>query len=165
MKTNSAGNLGATRRWLNQKASVLFLWCLFVFPLPGTGSILATPIYLDSGTSGSFIFGQSYNETRAVDVTVLSPVDLLVDSMTLSGIVGSGPADAVIYNSANGSLIASATGNVVNGTVTVPISVTLIPGDEYRIGFYGILRQGNFFLPASFWLYRVVRLIADQRRV
>jgi hypothetical protein len=109
----------------------------------------ATIIYMDSGTSGSYISDQSYNETRAVDVTVLSPLNLTVSSMTLSGIAGSGLAEAVIYDSNTQSLIASAQGNLTGGTITLSISATLVSGDEYRIGFYGQLDDGTFFIPGS----------------
>jgi len=40
---------------------------------------------LISGATGTSISGQSYNETRAVDVTVLSPSDLAVEQMVLDG--------------------------------------------------------------------------------
>ena len=109
----------------------------------------ATTIYLDSGISGSFIAGQSYNETRAADVTVLSPLNLAVSSMTLNGINGSGTAEAVIYDSNTQLLIASAQGTLTGGTITLPISATLVSGDEYRIGFYGFLGSGTFFEPGS----------------
>jgi len=110
----------------------------------------ATTIYLDSGGSGSFIAGQSYNETRAADVTVLSPLNLAVSSMTLSGINGSGTAEAVIYDSNTQLLVASAQGTLTGGTITLPISATLVSGDEYRIGFYGLLGSGSGFLPSTF---------------
>ena len=93
--------------------------------------------------------GQSYNETRALDVSVLSPMDLIVQSMTLDGINGSGLAKAVIYDSSTHSLIASAQGTVTSGTVTVPISARLASGDDYLIGFYGMLGSGDF-LQADF---------------
>jgi len=110
----------------------------------------ATTIYLDSGGSGSFTAGQSYNETRAADVTVLSPVNLDVTSMTLNGIDGSGTAKAVIYDSNTQLLVASAQGTLTGGTITLPISATLVSGDEYRIGFYGLLSDGTGFLPSTF---------------
>lgn len=111
----------------------------------------ATTIYLDSGVSGSLTGLQSYNETRAVDVSVLSPENLTVTSMTLSGIYGIGDdASALIYDS-TGNLIASSSGNVMNdGTVTVSISATLISGDEYQIGFSGDLLSGALFDPGSY---------------
>ncbi len=109
--------------------------------LPGS-LVAATTIYMDSGTSDSYIADQSYNETRAVDVTVLSSVDLNVSSMTLSGIGGSGLAKAVIYDSNTQLLIASAQGTLTGGTITLPISATLRSGGEYRIGFYGLLGYG-----------------------
>lgn len=113
------------------------------------GPVPAATIYVASGTSGTWMPGQSYNETRAVDVTVLSPADLLVSSITLSGIGGGGLTRAVIYDSNTQMLIASAQGSVSGGTITLPISATLNSGDEYRIGFYGYLGNGTFFIPGS----------------
>jgi len=110
----------------------------------------ATIISLDSGVGGSFLAGQSYNETRAADVTVLSPLNLQVSSMTLSGIGGSGTAKEVIYDSNTQALVASAQGALTGGTITLSISATLVSGDEYRIGFYGLLGNGTKFLPSSF---------------
>ena len=109
----------------------------------------ATTIDLTSGVSGTYIAGQSYNETRAVDVTVLSPLSLYVSSMTLSGIDGTGIAKAVIYDSNTQALIASAQGDLTGGTITLSISATLSSGGEYRIGFYGLLGSGTFFQPGS----------------
>ena len=116
---------------------------------PVTNNAPVTSIYVYSGIGGSFLAGQSYNETRAVDVTVLSPVSLIATSMTLSGINGDGLAEAVIYDSNSQSLIASAQGNLTGGTITLPISATLVSGGKYRIGFYGQLGTGTFFLPDS----------------
>jgi hypothetical protein len=110
----------------------------------------ATIINLDSGGSGSFTTNQSYNETRAADVTVLSPVNLEVTSMTLNGIGGTGVATAVIYNTSTESLIASVSGTLTGGTITLPISAMLVSGGDYRIGFFGDLHNGDGFLPSSF---------------
>ena len=109
-------------------------------------------INMESGTSGTVFGGQSYNETRAVDVTVLSALNLSVSSMTLSGINGTGTAEAVIYNSNTQALIASATGTLTGGTITLPISATLVPGGDYRIGFYGLLGSGTEFEPNGWTL-------------
>ena len=139
-----------TRKYRGPGAKVLPQFCVAIsIFVAGTGLAAATTIYMDSGTSGSFIAGQSYNETRAVDVTVLSPVNLAVSSMTLSGIGGSGLAEAVIYDSNTQLLIASAQGSLTGGTITLPISATLLSGDEYRIGFSGLLNSGTFFVPPS----------------
>lgn len=110
-------------------------------------------INVNSGTTGSYVPIQSYNETRAVDVTVLSPVNLTVTSLTLSGIGGIGDtATALIYNYNTEQLIASASGNVGSGgTVTVSISgTTLVSGDQYQIGFSGNLDDGTLFNPGSY---------------
>jgi hypothetical protein len=139
-----------TRQYRGPGAKVLPQFCVAISILVvGTGLAAATTINMDSGTSGSFIAGQSYNETRAVDVTVLSPVNLGVSSMTLSGINGSALAKAVIYDFNTQSLIASAQGTLTGGTITLPISATLVSGHEYRIGFFGSLSSGSFFQPGS----------------
>lgn len=146
MKTHMS--VHQTRKYRGPGAKVLPQFCVAIsIFIAGTGLAAATTIYMDSGTTGSFISDQSYNETRAVDVTVLSPVNLQVSSMTLSGIGGSGLAEAVIYDSNTRSLIASAQGTLTGGTITLSISTTLLSGDEYRIGFFGHLGSGTFFQP------------------
>ena len=112
-----------------------------------------TTISVTSGASGSPALGQSYNETRAVDVTVLSPVDLLVQSMTLTGFTAhpSATIGARIYDTTTQALIASTTTTTSSGgPVTLPISAILDTGDEYRIGFYAVVGTANFFDPSSF---------------
>jgi hypothetical protein len=135
------------RRLVHGKASSHIAIGAAVFAL-GAQVASATIISLDSGGSGSFLAGQSYNETRAADVTVLSPLNLAVTSMTLSGINGSGTAKAVIYDSNTQALLASAQGTLTGGTITLSISATLVSGDEYRIGFYGLLGSGTEFVPS-----------------
>lgn len=114
-------------------------------------------INLTSGTAGSYMSDQSYNETHAADVTVLAGTDLLVESMTLAGFSYGPSTSAVvgarIYNTSTQQLIASA--NVTDssgGSVTVPISAILVPGGDYRVGFFAATTppkggQGTFFLP------------------
>ena len=128
----------------------------------GANLASAVTVYLDSGSSGSLTgVPQSYNETRAVDVTVLSGVDLLVESMTLDGFDGSGIATSAtlgarIYDTSTQLLIASANVTVSSvGPVTVPISATLVSGDDYRVGFFAVTTPPNngeatLFEPASF---------------
>jgi hypothetical protein len=119
----------------------------------GAGVAHAIPISVISGTSGSFMPGQSYNETRAVEVTVLSPENLLVESMTLAGFNENGKSVVVgarIYDTSTHSLIASANANATAGPVTVPISAILVSGDEYSIGFFGDLGSATVFAPSSF---------------
>ena len=101
-------------------------------------------INLASGVSGTITgVAQSFNETRGVDVNVISPVDLPLTSMTLhrffSGTGDSAYVGARIYNPSNGMLLASnmvSVYNVVNGAVSVPISYTLVSGRSYRISFF-----------------------------
>lgn len=154
MKTNAIIGRGQDRRNLNRKMLKVLCAATSIFVVGGTGFARdfahEIPISVISGTSGSFMAGQSYNETRAVDVTVLSQDNLLVQSMTLNGINGSGSAEAVIYDSNTHLLIASAYGTVTEGTVTVPISATLLSGGNYTIGFFGDLGSATVFLPDGF---------------
>lgn len=140
-----------TQKWRSPGAKALRQFCVAVsIYVLGIGPTAASiySVNVASGTSGSPTLGQSYNETRAVDVTVLSPLNLAVTSMTLSG-VGNGLATAVIYDSISHTLVASAQGTLTGGTITLPISATLISGDEYRIGFYGLFGSGNGFIPSG----------------
>jgi hypothetical protein len=139
-------------RSLGAKVLPLFCVAISIYVL-GIGPAAATiyAVNVASGISGSPTLGQSYNETRAVDVTVLSPLNLAVSLMTLSG-VGNGLATAVIYDSTTQLLIASAQGNLTGGTITLPISATLVSGGEYRIGFFGLFGSGNGFIPGGWTL-------------
>lgn len=101
-------------------------------------------INLASGVSGTITgAAQSFNETRGVDVNVISPTDLPITSMTLhrffSGSGDTAYVGARIYNPSNGMLLASnmvSVYNIVNGAVSVPISYTLVSGMSYRISFF-----------------------------
>lgn len=126
----------------------------------GADRAFAVTIGLTSGVGGSLMSGQSYNETRTTDVTVLSGTDLLVESMTLDGFDMGGATSALlggrIYDDATSQLIAS--GNVTiysDELVTVPISATLASGGDYRVGFYAATNPPNYgnanvFLPSVF---------------
>src|SRR5271170_7220420 len=89
-------------------------WLAVVLALGADLASAQETINLTSGTGGSLTgVPQSYNETRGVDVTVLSGTDLLVESMTLVGFDGSGIATAAvlgarIYDTSTQLLIASA---------------------------------------------------------
>ena len=91
--------------------------------------------------SGVIFDNQSFNETRAVDVQVLSPGGVRVAAMTLRRFnvgSGTGTLGARIYTS-TGSLQASADTAVGAGfdqTVTIPVSATLTAGSIYRVGFH-----------------------------
>jgi hypothetical protein len=100
----------------------------------------AVSVNLTPASAGALTPGQSFNETRAADVTVLTPGPLSVTSMTLSGLsIGTATSALVgarIYSS-TGTPIASANATVtVGGQVTIPISATLASGATYRVGFY-----------------------------
>lgn len=102
----------------------------------------AASIVLTSGVSGTLFGGQSFaGETRAVNVTVLTPQDLVVTSMRLAGLSIGGAASAFvgarIYDAVTMSLLASADLTVFSsGSVTIPISFTLASGDDYSLAFY-----------------------------
>jgi hypothetical protein len=114
----------------------------FALMLFGNEAGIAASVDVTSGTSGSLTpVGQSYNETRAVDVTELSDLDFCITSMTLRGLgIGSATSAVVgarIYNTSDTSLVAQNSVTIFSGgTVTVPISATLVSGGIYRIGFY-----------------------------
>lgn len=125
------------------KASLL----LGLFLLVSFGSItsvMADTIDVTSGVVSTPVLGQSYNETRAVDVTVVSPQNLLISSITLSRvrIPVAGPSAIIgarIYDS-NGSLLAAQNAQNVVGmldyqSIQVPIEATLVTGQSYRISF------------------------------
>jgi hypothetical protein len=100
----------------------------------------AGSIHLTSGPAGTFMPGQSYNETRAVDVKVLSASAISVNAMRLDALSIGGATSATVgarvYDSTS-ALIASADVVVTSGgSVTIPIAVTLASGSEHRIGFY-----------------------------
>jgi len=129
---------------------------------------LSAPAAVDSnlisGATGVPKPGQSYNETRALDVTVLIPGGLAVERMTLDGyrFVGSGSAlvGARIYAGSTQALVStsqdvSISGPSVDVPITIPVSATLASGGSYRIGFYVMgnppaLSSGNLFETASF---------------
>jgi hypothetical protein len=129
----------------------------------GANRASAQTIDLTSGGTGSFTsVPQSYNETRAADVTVLSAANLLVESMTLEGFDGSGIATSAdlgarIYDTSSQALIASndVTISSFGGPVTVPISATLVSNHEYRVAFFAATTPPNqgeatLFQPVSF---------------
>lgn len=94
-----------------------------------------------TGSPGSIHQGQSFNETRAVDVTLLGGSDRIVYELTLRGLNAFAPAlvGARIYNSATQALISSSDVNLLAGsdmTATISMAATLAAGQSYRIGFY-----------------------------
>jgi hypothetical protein len=123
----------------------------------GAQASFATPIVLTSGTSGSTVFGQSYNETRGVDLTVLTSGNLGVTSMQLDGLsigaASSALVGARIYDSGTTLLLASANTTIVSsGVVSLPIFANLSSGGTYRLAFYvetdpSQLGSGTFFDP------------------
>jgi hypothetical protein len=112
------------------------------------------------GTTGTIHPGQSFNETRAVSVTVLGGTDRIVESLTLKGLNAGATAQvgARIYDGTTQMLIASSDVTVSAGsniTVTIPVTATLVSGRSYRIGFYVQTNplwqaSGNLFLPDAF---------------
>jgi hypothetical protein len=108
--------------------------------------------------------GQSYNETRALDVTVLYPSALAVEHITLDGyrLLGTGTAlvGARIYASSTNALVSSSQDVTISGPsvdvpITIPVSAALSSGARYRIGFYVMGNPpapsgADVFQPASF---------------
>jgi hypothetical protein len=114
-----------------------------------------------TGTPGVPHNGQSFNETRTVEVTVLGQSNRIVESLELRGLIISSPTATVgarIYDSATQALIASANVTQTTGTditVNIPVSAVLTAGKKYRIGFYVEtqpiwLAKGDFFKPDGF---------------
>jgi hypothetical protein len=115
-----------------------------------------------TGTTGTIIYSQSFNETRAVNVTLIGASDRITESLTLNGL-NLGAADSAlvggrIYDNSTQMLIAyydvKVAGGGNNVSVTIPISATLVHGRSYRIGFYvetDPLSQasGNFFIQST----------------
>ena|ERR1035438_5522449 len=119
-------------------------------------------IDLTTSTTGTVTgFAQSFNENRAVDVTVLSTHTIHLTSMSIhrywTGGDGTANLSARIYNSGTQALLYSHDTTVYNindGTVNVPISYILDTGSNYRISFYSSGpnsdNAGNMFQPNSF---------------
>ncbi|MEQ1803486.1 MAG: thrombospondin type 3 repeat-containing protein [Gammaproteobacteria bacterium] len=122
----------------------------FVLLVLTCGSADAVSVNLTSGASGTNFGNQSFSgETRAANVTVLGPSNLVVSSMTLNLVdiqAGTATIGARIYNATTQALVASA--DVMpavanNQSVTIPISATLIAGQSYRLGFFVGAGAGN----------------------
>ena len=80
---------------------------------------------------------QSYNENRGVNITVIGPNALHVQSMRLDGlnVYGTASLSARIYNGSC-AVIASGSATTSGGnhlSVTIPISGTLAVGQSYRL--------------------------------
>jgi hypothetical protein len=120
------------------------------------GPAWAISIDLTSGTTGTTFINQSFNETRGVDVTVLGS-SLLMSAMTLDEfniVSGTGTVGARIYDSDTGIFLAGASqpvGPGFNQSVTIPISLLLLAGETYRVGFFieagGTQGSGDGFDP------------------
>lgn len=124
-----------------KKIILLVIVILFI------NKISTAQIDIASGGGGSTTgVGQSYNENRGAEVVVLSPTNIVVQSITLRGFFcgNNGGTDSAylgvrIYNSATTTLLASANDsvyNIFNVNVTIPISYTLVSGNSYRISVY-----------------------------
>jgi hypothetical protein len=122
---------------------------LVVMSAAAFASAQATTVDLTSGTSGSLVFGQSFNETRGVAVTVQGASDLGLTSMTLRGLTITSPSATVgarVYQNSTQALIASADVAVSTGSfqdVTVPITAVLTAGRTYRLCFTVITDPGS----------------------
>ena len=119
---------------------------------------------LISGAMGTSMPGQSYNETRALDITVLSTSDLSVERMVLDGytLYGNGSAlvGARIYDNLTQALVSTSqdinlSAPSIGVPISIPVSATLVSGRSYRVGFYVLGNpqspsSADVFLPASF---------------
>jgi hypothetical protein len=103
----------------------------------------ATDCQVVSGSKGTIQLNQSFNETRAVDVTVLGTHNRVVEMLAVKGLNLQQPASATIgariYDSVTQAVLASADAVVQGGNpdtaVIVPITATLVAGHNYRVGF------------------------------
>lgn len=107
----------------------------FTVPQPANTAVNLTP-----ATAGSFVQGQSFNETRLAEVLVEGVGNVTISSMTLSGLNAGNQTlvGARIYDS-NWTIVATADSNTEPGpgqTISVPISAVLAAGGTYRIGFF-----------------------------
>jgi hypothetical protein len=123
-------------------------------------------INLASGAGSTTGVPQSFNETRGVDITILSSTNINVQSVTLhgffSGLLGQDTAyvGVRIYNSSTAALLASTpydtVYNIAGGDVTIPFVYTLISGNTYRFSFFcggpnpPTHNSAYLFLPISF---------------
>ncbi len=116
---------------------------------------------IPAGSTGPLHHGQSFNETRAVNLTVLGASNRITESLTFRGLnigaASSAIVGARIYDDTTQTLLAFSDVTVEGGNnnITVTISTTLISGRNYRVGFYVETTplskaSGNLFLPASF---------------
>jgi hypothetical protein len=99
-------------------------------------------IDLTDGGSGTTTYSQSFNETRAVDVTVLSS-DVQVTAMSLAHLDIGGtavrPVGLRIYEPLTGVLLASHDTMLppcMDGGVKLTVSFLLRSGHTYRLGFH-----------------------------
>jgi hypothetical protein len=119
----------------------------------------ATTADLTTGQTGSISPGQSFNETRGADVTVLGAHDQQLSSLTLRGLrlgLAGGTVGARVYDSGTQALLASGNLSVSPGaglTVTIPVSVVLKAGATYRLSFFvsdgGNGGSGDGFIPSA----------------
>src|ERR1041385_1677577 len=117
---------------------IIYLLIVLVF-----NKVTVAQINLVTGGGGSYTgVGQSYNENRGAEIVVISQVNITVQSITLSGFncgsnggTDSAYLGARIYNAATAVQLAAGNDSVyhlLNGTVTIPVSYTLISGSRYN---------------------------------
>jgi hypothetical protein len=111
--------------------------------MASTSAHAAVDADLVAGATGTAFFNQSFNETRAADVTVLGAANLNLQSMTLREFnVVTGPGGTLgarVYDASSGTLLAlgsAAVGAGFDQTLTIPIAATLVAGHTYRVGFF-----------------------------
>jgi len=109
-----------------------------------------------TAAGGVLMNGQSFNETRALEVTPVG-ADAIVSQLILDGlnVPNGGKVGARIYAVSSQSLIASGDVNVGSGAnqqVIVNVAATLAAGKSYMVGFFVEAAQtasATLFLPSS----------------
>lgn len=133
-----------------------------------TIGLLSSPLMAQiidtSGMAGSITgVGQSYNESRSIEVKVLTSYDIHLTEMILYHFnIGNqdtiGTVNARIFSSSTHALLYSRDTTLHTGAqqiVNMPVSFTLMPDSIYRIGFYcgsptNNGNSANMWFPNSF---------------
>lgn len=103
----------------------------------------AATVDLATGSPGTLLRNQSFNETRGISATVLGSTPLQLSAMRLNRLdilqAPGGMLGARVYDDVVGTALAWSDVPVPNGqdqSVMLPISLLLMPGSSYRFAFF-----------------------------